>query len=102
MHESNLDERARNMRIHAALSKMFWTEAISTATYLINRGPSIPLDCKLPEEEWTGKIVSLSDLKVFGCVSYVDFNAKKRDKLDAKPKKCFFIGYGIDEFDYKY
>ena len=96
-----LNERARSMRLHAGLPKMFWAEAVSTAAYLINRGPSVPLDCKIPEEEWTGKSANLSHLKVFGCVSYVHVNAEKRDKLDAKSKKCFFIGYGTDDFGYK-
>ena len=97
-----LNERARSIRIHVGLPKMFWAEAISTSAYLINRGPSIPLNYKLPEEEWTGKTVSLSHLKVFGCVSYVHVNAKKKDKLDAKSRKCFFIRYGTDKFGYKF
>ena len=29
-------------------------------------------------------------------------NAEKRDKLDAKSQKCFFIGYDTDEFCYKF
>ena len=44
-----LNEHARSMRIHAGLPKMFWDEAVNTAAYLINRGPSIPLDGKIPE-----------------------------------------------------
>ena len=31
-----LNERARSMRLHAGLPKTFWTDAISTVTYLIN------------------------------------------------------------------
>ena len=45
-----LNERARSMRLHAGLPKMFWADAVNTAAYLINRGPSAPLDCKIPEE----------------------------------------------------
>ena len=36
-------EWERSMRIHAGLPKCFWTDIVSTATYLINRGPSVPL-----------------------------------------------------------
>ena len=90
------------MRIHADLPKIFWVGAVSTAAYLINRGPSVPLDCKLPEEEWTGKSASLSHLKVFDCVSYVHVNADERDKFDVKSEKYFFIRYGTDEFGYKF
>ena len=44
-----LNERARCMRIQSGLPKMFWADAINTAAYLINRGPSVPLDYQLPE-----------------------------------------------------
>ncbi|KAG6741276.1 hypothetical protein POTOM_054509 [Populus tomentosa] len=72
-----------------------------TAVYLINRGPSVPLEFRLPEEVWRGKEVQLSHLKVFGCVSYVHIDSDARNKLDAKSKKCFFIGYGDEEFGFR-
>ena len=49
----NLNERARSMRIHCGLPKTLWADAVSTATYLINRGPTVPLGFKIPEEMWT-------------------------------------------------
>ena len=97
-----LNERARSMRIHAGLPKMFWAEAVNTASYLINRGPSIPLDGKLPKEVWSGKEVNLSHLRVFGCISYVHIDSAERSKLDAKSNKCVFVGYGGDEFGYRF
>ncbi|RVW15490.1 Retrovirus-related Pol polyprotein from transposon TNT 1-94 [Vitis vinifera] len=50
-----LNERARSMRLHAGLPKTFWADAVSTAAYLINRGPSVPMEFRLPEEVWSGK-----------------------------------------------
>ena len=97
-----LNERARSMRIHAGLPKMFWAEAVNTAAYLINRGPSIPLDGKIPEEVWSIKEVNLSHLRVFGCISYVHIDSTERSKLDAKSNKCVFVGYGADEFGYRF
>ena len=97
-----LNERARSMRMHAGLPKMFWAEAVNTAAYLINRGPSIPLDGKIPEEVWSGKEVNLSHLRVFGCISYVHIDSAERSKLDAKSNKCVFVGYGGDEFGYRF
>ena len=97
-----LNERARSMRIHAGLPKMFWPEAVNTAAYLINRGPSIPLDGKIPKEVWSGKEVNLSHLRVFGCISYVHIDSAERSKLDAKSNKCVFVGYGGDEFGYRF
>ncbi|RVX16420.1 Retrovirus-related Pol polyprotein from transposon TNT 1-94 [Vitis vinifera] len=97
-----LNERARSMRLHAGLPKTFWVDAVSTAAYLINRGPSVPMEFRLPEEVWRGKEVKFSHLKVFGCVSYVHIDSDARSKLDAKSKICFFIGYGDEKFGYRF
>ena len=48
------------------------------------------------------KKVKLAHLKVFGCVSYVHVKSKDCSKLDAKARKCFFIGYGDEQFDYRF
>ncbi|KAL9249371.1 Retrovirus-related Pol polyprotein from transposon TNT 1-94-like protein [Drosera capensis] len=90
------------MRIHAGLPKTSWADAVSTTVYLINRGPSVPMGFKIPEEEWQGKEVSLSHLKVFGCVSYVRIKDADRDKLDPKARKRTFIGYGADDMGYRF
>ena len=90
------------MRLHAGLPKFFWADAISTAAYLINRGPSVPLNGELLEEAWTGKEVTLLHLRVFGCVSYMHVDSNDRYKLDPKSRKCYFIGYGSDDFGYRF
>ena len=69
---------------------------MSTAAYLINRGPSFPLGFKIPEEVWTGKELKYSHLRTFGCTAYVD--PEKRNQLDVKAVKCYFIAYGSDLF----
>ncbi|KAG6737243.1 hypothetical protein POTOM_058756 [Populus tomentosa] len=97
-----INERARSMRLHSGLPQTFWADAVHTAVYLINHGPSVPLEFRLPEEVWRGKEVQLSHLKVFGCVSYVHIDSDARNKLDAKSKKCFFIGYGDEEFGFRF
>ena len=97
-----LNERARSMRLHAGLLKTFWAKAVSTAVYLIKRGPSVPLGHRLPEEVWSGKEVNLSHLKVFCCVSYVYIESDARSKLDAKSKKCYFISYGDKALRYRF
>ena len=67
-------ERARCMRLHAGLPLQFWAYAVDTAVYLINRGPSSSLDGDIPEEEWTGKKVNYSFLKLFVCEAFVHIN----------------------------
>jgi len=97
-----INEQARSMRLHSGLPQTFWADAVHTAVYLINRGPLVPLEFRLPEAVWRGKEVQLSHLKVFGCVSYVHIDSDARNKLDVKSKKCFFISYGDKEFGFRF
>ncbi|KAD4889467.1 hypothetical protein E3N88_21540 [Mikania micrantha] len=76
-------------------------DAVNTAAYLINRGPSVPLGFKIPEEEWLGREVTIKHLKVFGCDAYVGIKDFERDKLDPKAKRCTFIGYGAENMGYR-
>jgi len=94
-------ERARCMRLHAGLPLQFWADAVDTVVYLINRGPSSSLDGGVPEEAWTGKKVNYYFLKPFGCEAFVHINKENRTKLEAKSKKCTFIGYGVNDFGYR-
>ena len=97
-----LNEHARSMRLHVGLPKTFWADAISIVAYLMNQGPSVPMEFRLLEEVWGGKEVKFSHLKVFGCVSYVYIDFDARNKLDAKYKICFFIGYSDEKFGYTF
>ena len=93
-----LNERARSMRSHVGLQKTFWANVVSTAAYLINQGPSVPMEFRIPEEVWSGKKVNFSHLKLFDCVSYVHIDSNACNKLDTKSKISFFIGYGDEKF----
>ncbi|WJX83794.1 hypothetical protein P8452_66428 [Trifolium repens] len=39
---------------------------------------------------------------MFGCMAYVHIPKDERSKLDEKSKKCVFVGYGLDEFGYRF
>ncbi|KAL2234657.1 UNVERIFIED_CONTAM: Retrovirus-related Pol polyprotein from transposon TNT 1-94 [Sesamum indicum] len=95
-----LNKRARCMRLKSRLPKMFWADAVNTTAFLINRGPSVPLNNRIPEEVWSGKKVDLSFLRTFGCSAYILND--DRTKLDAKSIKCTFIGYETDAFGYRF
>ena len=94
-------ECARCMRLHAGLPLQFWVDVVDTAIYLINEGPSSSLDGGVPEKAWIGKKVNCSFLKPFGCEVFVHINKENRTKLEAKSKKCTFIGYGVNDFGYR-
>ncbi|RVX02202.1 Retrovirus-related Pol polyprotein from transposon TNT 1-94 [Vitis vinifera] len=73
-----LNERARSMRLHVGLPKTFWADAVSTAAYLINRGPSVPMEFRLPEE-----------------VMYKDRSTVTSDVTEIDQKKSEFVN--LDE-----
>ena len=54
----------------------------------------------IPQRVWTGKDVSYSRLKVFGCKAFMHIPKEQRSKLDDKATPCIFIGYGDEEFGY--
>jgi len=85
-------ECARSMHIHAGLPKKFQKDTVDTAAYLINRGPSMPLNYGIPEETWTSKELNLNHLRIFGCISYIHIKLSDRNKLDPKSRRCIFIG----------
>ncbi|KAK8936753.1 hypothetical protein KSP39_PZI011993 [Platanthera zijinensis] len=85
-------ERARCMRLYADLPKPFWAEAVSTARYLVNLSPSMSLDLKCPQEVWSGTPVTYSDIYIFGCPVYTLMPDTERTKLDAKSRKCIYLG----------
>ena len=93
-------ERARSMRLCVGLPLQFWEHVLDIVVYLINRGPSSSLDGRIPEEEWTGKKVNYSFLKSFGCEAFVHIDKENRTNLEAKSKKCTFIGYSVNYFGY--
>ena len=41
-------------------------------------------------------------MRNFGCTTYVHVDPEKRDKLDAKAVKCYFICYDSDLFGYRF
>ena len=59
------NEHARSMRLHAGLPKNLWADAVRHCNLMINRGPSVPMEFRLPEEVWSDKKVKFSHLKVF-------------------------------------
>ena len=94
-------ECARCMRLHAGLPLQFWVNAIDIVVYLINIGPSSSLDGGIPEEAWIGKKVNYSSLRTFRCETFFHIDKDNRTKIEAKYKKCTFIGYGVNDFGYR-
>src|SRR6266487_4225588 len=97
-----LVERVRCMLSEAKLPQHYWGEALYTAVHVINLTPTVVLNSEVPNKIWFGKNVKYDHLRVFGCKAFVHVPKDERSKLDAKSKQCIFIGYGQDEFGYKF
>ena len=59
-------DAARCLLAKSGLPDTFWAEAVNTANYLRNRSPTASLGGRTPYEAWTGKVPSVSHLRVFG------------------------------------
>jgi hypothetical protein len=86
-------ERTRAMLKAAGLGKPFWTEAVNTTCYVINRSPSTAIEMKTSMEMWTRKPADYSRLHIFGSSVHVMYNTQEVSKLDSKSRKCVFLGY---------
>ncbi|GKF76659.1 putative ribonuclease H-like domain-containing protein, partial [Tanacetum coccineum] len=62
-----LIEAARTMLADSKLPTMFWTEAVSTACYVLNRVSITNPYTKTPYELISGKVPQIGHLKPFGC-----------------------------------
>lgn len=86
-------ESARSM-IHAkGLDLKLWAEAAHNAVDILNRTGTSTVNGKTPYELWYGKTAQFDHFRIFGSEVYVHVPKQKRGKIDAKSKKCIFIGY---------
>ena len=80
-----ITEKGRTFFSDAKLNKVFWGEAVLTATYLINRTPTKAL-------KYNKLKAQLKYLKVFGSTVYVH-NKTRKAKFDDKSWKGILVGY---------
>ena len=96
-----LVEMVRSMLADSELPKSFWAEALATAVYLRNRSPTKPVEGKTPYEAIYGEKPKVEHLRVFGCTAYSHIPKDGRQKLDAKARKCIFLGYPCHRKGYR-
>jgi hypothetical protein len=84
---------AHSMMKEKPLAAWFWGEAVITVVYLLNRVPCKVVDGKTPFEVWYGRKLTVSHLKIFGCVVYVRNTTPHLKKLEDRGRKMIFVGY---------
>nr|GEV25553.1 hypothetical protein [Tanacetum cinerariifolium] len=87
----------RYMMSRSTLPISFWGYALGTVAHILNLVPTKKVS-KTPFEMWKGKRSSLRHIKILGCDVYVRREAQY--KLEARSKKCLFIGYQEESFGY--
>ena len=88
-------EISRALLIESHAPAHFWPEAITTATYLTNRLPSKPLNCRTPLDT-LGSFVSLLSHhslppRIFGCVVFVHLSKHSQTKLEPRAINEFLL-----------
>ncbi|KAF1873716.1 hypothetical protein Lal_00027754 [Lupinus albus] len=74
----------RALLFQSHLSHCHWSYALQHTAFLINRLPSKILKNKSPYELLHQTLPNMSDLRVFGCQSFVSTIAHNRTKLSAR------------------
>ncbi|KOC60033.1 Copia protein [Habropoda laboriosa] len=93
-----ITEKGRTMISGASLNKVFWGEAVLTATYPINLTPTKALkQNKTPLELWHGKRPRVKYLKIFGSTVYIH-NKVRKTKFDEKSWKGILVGYELNGY----
>ncbi|KAK1642262.1 hypothetical protein QYE76_060067 [Lolium multiflorum] len=98
-HNRTLLDMVRSMMSLTDLPLSFWSYALETAAFTLNRAPSKSVETT-PYELWFNKKPKLSFLKVWGCEAYV--KKLQPDKLEPKAEKCVFIGYPKETIGYTF
>jgi hypothetical protein len=75
------------------LPMMLWVEACNIVIYVQNKSPQKILEDKTPEEAFTGVILEIGNLRIFGFHVYIHVPKEKQTKLEPSGKKGMFVGY---------
>jgi hypothetical protein len=88
-----LIEAARSMLADSKLPTMFWTEAVNTACYFLNRVSITRPHVKIPYELLTGTVPTIHYLKPFGCKVTILNTSDLLVKFDGKANEGYIGGY---------
>nr|GEY52316.1 hypothetical protein [Tanacetum cinerariifolium] len=88
-----LIEAARSMLADSKLPTMFWTEAVSTTCYVLNRVSITNPYNKTPYELLSGKVPNIRHLKPFGCQVTILNTSDHLGKFEGKANDSFLLGY---------
>lgn len=87
-------ERARCMLLGSKLAKNFWSEAVLTVVYVINRSFTSALNGEIPASTWYKEKINIKKLRIFGCIAFLRIPKElSSGKFESKTKECYMIDY---------
>ncbi|GKC86238.1 putative ribonuclease H-like domain-containing protein, partial [Tanacetum coccineum] len=89
------------MLADSKLPTMFWTEAVSTAFYVLNKVLVTRPHNKTPYELLSGKVPNISHLKPFGCHVTILNTSDHLGKFEGKADEGFIVGYAAHSKAYR-
>ncbi|GKE22899.1 putative ribonuclease H-like domain-containing protein, partial [Tanacetum coccineum] len=96
-----LIKAAKTMLANSKLPTMFWTEAVSTACYVLNRVLITNPHNKTPYALLTGKTPSISHFKPFGCHVTILNTSDHLCKFVRKADEGYLVGYSASNRAYR-
>nr|GEY91132.1 putative ribonuclease H-like domain-containing protein [Tanacetum cinerariifolium] len=88
-----LIEAARSMLADSELRTMFWTEAVSTACYVLNRVSITKHHNQTPYELLSRKVPNIRHVKPFGCQVTILNTSDHLGNFEGKANDGFLVGY---------
>lgn len=82
----------RSLEFQASVPARFWAEALHTATYLLNRLPTMAISAPTPHLALFGTPPSYDHLCAFECACYTNLSATDPHKLAPRSSFCAFLG----------
>nr|GEV79254.1 retrovirus-related Pol polyprotein from transposon TNT 1-94 [Tanacetum cinerariifolium] len=96
-----LIEAARTMLADSKLPTMFWTKAVRTACYVLNRVLVTSPQNKTPYALLTRYIPFVSHFKPFGCHVTILNKSDQLGKFDGKADEGYIVGYSVSNKAYR-
>ncbi|KAA8550069.1 hypothetical protein F0562_001753 [Nyssa sinensis] len=89
------------MLFHSHVPLKFWVNAFSTATFMINRLPTLTLDGLSPYEILYGKPPTYSNFHPFGCLVFPNLRNYAPHNLAPRSRSCAFLGYSMSHHGFR-
>jgi hypothetical protein len=91
----------RTLQIQSSLPGCYWAEGLHTATYMLNRLPTMVIQVACPHLALFGSAPSYEHLRVFDCTCYPNTTTTAPHKLSPCSTGCVFLGYSTDHKGYR-